>query len=359
MLKSGAIPTILYRSALTHAAWAILARINKLLACANNFRALEFTSKLTILAVAGRADDAAEITYAPRGDSFIDISIHGAIAENDDQRFHEIEKAVSAFDSKKTITAKLDSPGGMLFPGLGIGESIHQHGWTTLVPENTVCGSVCASIWIAGGAHRRATDTSLIGFHAASDSQRRENGAANAVLGAYYTAMGLSYKAIAYLTTASPTEVIYLTEESAKKYGIAYEGALPTEGDIQLLLQRLFPPPSPQSQSSPQPSGIVTTDNLMLRRDPDPSSPSILEGLYPDYIPAGQHFSVKHSSHACRKIYSGKIWCELTYNASDRQTHKGWVNAYYLALSDGTPLACELDGSNSQIPECHIYLRAH
>jgi hypothetical protein len=224
------------------------------------------------------------------------------------------------------------------------------------VPENTVCGSVCASIWIAG-VPRLSTGTSLIGFHAASDSQHRENGAANAVLGAYYTAMGLSYPAIAYLTTASPTEVIYLTHESAKKYGIAYEGALPTEGNIQLLLQRLLkPPPPPQSQSTPQPSGITTnvTDNLMLRRDPDPLSPSVLEGANPDYIPAGQHFSFEtfsQASQACTKIYSGKIWCPLTYT-SNAQTRNGWVNAYFLALSDGARLACELDGSSSQIPEC-------
>jgi hypothetical protein len=59
-----------------------------------------------ILVAVGKAN-AAEITYAPRGDSFIDISIHGAIAENDDRRFHEIEKAVSAFDSTKTITENL------------------------------------------------------------------------------------------------------------------------------------------------------------------------------------------------------------------------------------------------------------
>ena len=119
------------------------------------------------------------------------------------------------------------------------------------------------------------------------------------------------------------------------------------------------PPPPPQSQS---PSGIVTTvtDNLMLRRDPDPSSPSVLEGLYPDHIPAGQHFSfesLSHASQACTRIYSGKFWCPLTYNASDGRTRKGWVNAYHLALNDGTRLACELDGSSGQIPECHIYLR--
>jgi hypothetical protein len=187
----------------------------------------------------------------------------------------------------------------------------------------------------------------------------QENGQSNAVLGGYYSRMGLSDDAIAYLTTASPTEVIYLTQESARKYGIAYENALPTEGDIQLLLQRLLTTP-PQSQSSPQPSGVVTTvtENLMLRRDPDPLSRSVLEGLYPDYIPAGQHFSFKHASQACTRIDSRKIWCPLTYKTSDGQMRKGWVNAYYLALSDGTPLACELDGSNSQIPECHIYLRA-
>jgi hypothetical protein len=65
------------------------------------------------------------------------------------------------------------------------------------------------------------------------------------------------------------------------------------------LLQRPLKTP-PQSQSPPQPSGIVTTvtDNLMLRRGPNPLSPSVLEGLYPDYIPAGQHFSFENFSQA-------------------------------------------------------------
>jgi hypothetical protein len=49
-----------------------------------------------ILGAVCRAN-AAEISYAPRGDSFIDISIRGAIGENDDQRFHEIENAILAF----------------------------------------------------------------------------------------------------------------------------------------------------------------------------------------------------------------------------------------------------------------------
>jgi Sel1 repeat len=102
---------------------------------------------------------------------------------------------------------------------------------------------------------------------------------------------------------------------------------------------------------------LTVTQNLMLRRDPDPLSPSVLEGLYPDYIPAGQHFSFK-LPHGCTRIDSGNIWCPLTYKTSDGQMRKGWVNAYYVALNSGTRLACELDGSNSQIPECHIDPRA-
>ena len=158
--------------------------------------------------------------------------------------------------------------------------------------------------------------------------------------------------------------MIYLTQESAQKYHILYEGALPEEGHVQLLLQSLAQQLAPSSPPSPPPpSGVVTTvtENLMLRRDPDPLSPSVLEGLYPDYIPAGHQFSFDNfsqASQACKRINSGKIWCPLTYKYSDGRTRKGWVNAYYLALSDGTPLACGLDGSNSQIPECHIYLRA-
>jgi hypothetical protein len=177
--------------------------------------------------------------------------------------------------------------------------------------------------------------------------------------------MGLSDDAIAHLTLAGPNQLIYLTQESAQKYHILYEGALPEEGRVQLLLQLLaqqLPPSSPPS--SPPPSGVATTvtENLTLRRDPDPLSPSVLEGLYPDYIPAGYRLSsfknLSHASHACKRINSGRFWCPLTYNTSDGQTREGWVNAYYLALNDGTRLACELDGSNSQIPECRIYLRA-
>ena len=157
-----------------------------------------------ILAFAGCAH-AADIIKSVRADDdkIIDISIHGTITVNDDQRFHD---AVQAIDETKTVEVKLDSPGGVFDPGIEIGNLIHLRGWTTSVPEKTVCGSICASIWIAG-THRLATNTSLIGFHVAYDIRSMQaDGQSNAVLGGYYSRMGLSDDAIAHLTLAGPNQ---------------------------------------------------------------------------------------------------------------------------------------------------------
>ena len=95
-----------------------------------------------ILAFVGCAR-AADISSSPRAnnDKTIDVSIHGEITVNDYQRFHD---AVQAIDETKTVLVKLDSPGGLIFPGIEIGNLIHLRGWTTWVPEKTVCGSTCA-----------------------------------------------------------------------------------------------------------------------------------------------------------------------------------------------------------------------
>ena len=129
---------------------------------------------------------------------------------------------------------------------------------------------------------------------------------ANAVLGSRYARWGLSEGAIAYLTTAGPEEAIFLTAESAARYGIVYEGALPSEGSIQLFLQQLAKrtppapvPAPPKSTAEEHPIKTIVVQNLMLRRDPDPMSPSLLEGYNPDYLPAGQRFEFK-SYNACR-----------------------------------------------------------
>ena len=52
------------------------------------------------------------------------------------------------------------------------------------------------------------------------------------MLGSYLTKMGLSYEAIAYLTTPGPAQMTYLSSEAAAKYGIAIDGELPSQGSL-------------------------------------------------------------------------------------------------------------------------------
>ncbi len=159
------------------------------------------------------------------------VSIIGGITPDDPQRFEETTKKLTG-DPKQLVTVVLAGPGGNLIAGLSIGIKIHERGWMTSVLDNSICESVCGAIWIAG-VPRGATKTSHIGFHAAyNPATQRETGAGNAVLGSYLTKMGLSYDAIAFLTTPGPAQITYLSAEAAAKYGIAVDGELPSQASL-------------------------------------------------------------------------------------------------------------------------------
>lgn len=187
---------------------------------------------LTMCPYAGAAE------FSEREDNtFVYVVIKGEIVDGDTGRFIDAVQAPQR--STKKLIVQLESPGGSVQIGLQIADSIHRREWSTYVPKVTECNSICAVIWLAG-KERWATATSMIGFHAAYNSQAgQEAGVPNALLGSNYSKWGLNDKAIAYLTSASPNEVIYLTDKSAKKYDIAYRGELPTDGFIQQVLQKV------------------------------------------------------------------------------------------------------------------------
>jgi hypothetical protein len=110
------------------------------------------------------------------------------------------------------------SVGGNLMAGIEIGEIIRAKGFNTFVTYR--CASACALAWL-GGVHRSMTPDALIGFHAASDSQSGEvTGVGNAVMGAYLNKIGLRYEAVAYITSASPDSITWLTMADAQQFGI-------------------------------------------------------------------------------------------------------------------------------------------
>jgi hypothetical protein len=74
-------------------------------------------------------------------------------------------------------------------------------------------------MWLAG-TQRFAVTTSHIGFHAAADDKGAESGAGSAVIGAFLSHIGLSYKAILYTMTAPPSGIDWFNATKAQALGI-------------------------------------------------------------------------------------------------------------------------------------------
>lgn len=147
------------------------------------------------------------------------IVIDGTIEEGDDKAFRKI-----AVEHDGAIVL-LNSPGGNLVAGINIGKAIRLQEYWTAVGDYGMCASACGLAWL-GGTHRLADPNARIGFHAAyieKDGQADENGAANALVGAYLNQLNMSQSAIVYLTSAPPTDMQWLPIRDARAHGIDLE----------------------------------------------------------------------------------------------------------------------------------------
>jgi hypothetical protein len=162
------------------------------------------------------SSQAANIHYEA-GNGINLISIEGEIVHGDADRFDQIVPAVGF-----STAVFLNSKGGSVMEGLMIGEAIRTKGYATAVVNGAECASTCGLIWLAG-ATRYVGRTGNIGFHAAytgTGDDAKEAGAANAIVGAYLTKLGLSYEAVLFATSAPPDEIRWLHPDDAQKVGI-------------------------------------------------------------------------------------------------------------------------------------------
>ncbi|MDO1585637.1 hypothetical protein [Rhizobium oryzicola] len=161
---------------------------------------------------------AAEISREPVQDGVDILRVNGTFNDGDDAIFRKLAASVN-----KAVVV-LDSGGGNLLAGLEIGRAIRLSGFATAVSEGSLCASACALTWLAGTPRLMAAGSKL-GFHAAYkliNGKASENGAANALVGAYLNQLGLSDRAVVYVTSAPPEGVEWLTAETAAAVGIAF-----------------------------------------------------------------------------------------------------------------------------------------
>jgi hypothetical protein len=137
-------------------------------------------------------------------------------------------KALPGFPKQKVFVG-LESNGGEAMEALNIGMIIHKRGFNTLVLDNQICASACALIWLAGRT-RYAAPKAAIGFHAIYFGDGNISSGGNALVGVYLRELGLSLKAIRYLTQAPPDGMEWLSAKSAYEYGIKMQ-VPPGEGE--------------------------------------------------------------------------------------------------------------------------------
>ena len=171
------------------------------------------------------------------------ITVSGIIESDDGAKFSRIVE-----DTKHGFVI-LDSPGGSVLSGLEIGRQIKSKKLITGVPSSTLCASSCALIWLAG-AMRYAEDSSIVGFHAAyviRNGKQVETGVGNALIGAYLNELGLSDRAIIFVTQAPPEGIEQLTKFKGEQIGISYKSvaeispARSTKKDFQIIEQPYDP----------------------------------------------------------------------------------------------------------------------
>jgi hypothetical protein len=219
--------------------------------------AVAMCSTVLVLSAPSRA---ADIDFTVKPDHDI-IVISGQLVRGDYDRFERITEALHG-DHALVV---LDSPGGRLFEGLQIGASIHDKHYDTAVLKGDECASACGLIWLAGRT-RYLSPTGAVGFHAAyigSGDEARESGSANAAVGAYLDQLGLSMKAILFLTSAAPSDMQWLHFSTAAEVGIEVYSL--AAGEAAHAPQPAQAPVAPARQAVPAVAPVPVANTLNNR----------------------------------------------------------------------------------------------
>src|SRR5262245_50114937 len=192
------------------------------------------------------------------GTDFDLIGLQGEIKPEDVATFR------GAADASGKAVVVLDSGGGAALAGIEMGNLIHLKRFATFVPEDTLCASSCALMWLAGNP-RLIAPGGAVGFHAVyipqGDGKLMTSGSGNALVGAYLNQLGFSSSVIPYVTHAPPEKMGWLSEGTARAIGL--EVVFVAVGAV--TRDTSSPQPPPGTGKSPKPYDPVSAVTRFYR----------------------------------------------------------------------------------------------
>lgn len=210
------------------------------------------------------------------------ITVTGEFHKGDDRKLVR-----ALLETEGTAIVQFESPGGSLIAGLAMGRAIRLNGATTLVPAGATCASACGLAWL-GGVRRAVGTGARVGFHAAYyvDDQGRaiETGQGNALIGAYLNQLGLSERAVLYITGAAPEDMAWLSPDEAEDLGIP----------MQRIGTASAPSGTPERTATPAPAG----QPRFFQPQPAPAAPSPAASPAPAPPDRGGTWQIVHHAPA-------------------------------------------------------------
>ncbi|MDO9525969.1 MAG: hypothetical protein Q7J57_10625, partial [Gemmobacter sp.] len=250
------------------------------------------------------------------------LRVSGPFNKGDDQAL------VRALLTTPDAIVVFDSPGGNLMAGLGMGRALRLQSATTVVDTNGTCASACALAWL-GGVRRLMDASARVGFHAAyfvdTSGNSVETGSGNALVGAYLNQLGLSDKAVYYITQAAPAEMQWLSADDADALGIHVKLLAPANAppSSQPPAPARVAAPAPQA---PRPAAPAQALWMVKRNVSDGyinarTGPGTMHGIL-FRISAGESGIVVQGCQPPDQGGGRFDWCRVTWNGKD-----GWVSS--------------------------------
>jgi hypothetical protein len=169
------------------------------------YKIAAITLALPLLTGAAHASEHMRITRCAGAQSWkacAYIVINGPITSDDGSEFLVRTKEIA------TAVVFLNSGGGNMLSALEMGERVHEAGYVTVVPNNAICVSGCAMIWLAGSNRSLGYNAALV-WHVpfSPDDPKHADGKSSAIVGMYLAKLGYGYDTVLRLFGHDPTAV--------------------------------------------------------------------------------------------------------------------------------------------------------